>query len=85
MPDKPSPDDRDLASLEREIIYVLTDPEGYPTIWSVADLGRELDYWDPKALVAPLRQAGLLYQITDQFVVATPAAFKLVGLTGHVV
>lgn len=84
MPDtEPTGDVRSFDSLEREIVYLLT--EQCPTVWSVADLGRELDYYDPNAVIRPLRCAGLLHRLCEGFVVATPAAFNLVGLTGTVV
>jgi hypothetical protein len=47
-------------------------------------LGRELDYFDPESLVSPLVQAGLLHRLGDDFVIATPAAHKMVCLTGQV-
>lgn len=56
-----------------------------PTVWSVADIGREMEYFDPEALIYPLRRAGLLYQTSDGFVFARPAAFHLVSLVGHVI
>lgn len=78
-------EERDCEYLEKAVVYLLTDPEHHQPVWKIEDLGRELDYFDPRSLVNPLVQAGLLYRITDEFVVATPAAFKLVSLTGQVV
>ncbi len=83
MPDQPT-EDRDIGQLEKRAVYLLTDPEHYPPIWKIADLGRELDYFDPESLVGPLCQVGLLHRVADEFVVAAPAAFKLVGFTGQV-
>ncbi len=85
MPDEPIPETRDFDHLEREVVYLLTDPEHHPPVWRIADLGRELDYFDPTSLVDPLVQARLLHLLGDEFVVATPAAYKMVGLTGQVV
>jgi hypothetical protein len=76
---------RDFDVMEREAVYLLTDPEGQPPIWSVADLGRELETSDPNAVVRPLVNAGLFNRTGDGFVFATPAAFKMVGLVGQVV
>ncbi len=77
MPDKPTDEPlRDFDFLEREIVYLLTDPSEHPTVWSVTDLGRELDYFDPKAVVNPLVQAGLLHRLCDGFVIATPARLQ---------
>jgi hypothetical protein len=31
--------------MERDIVYLLTDPEDQPTtVWSVADIGRKIEY-----------------------------------------
>jgi hypothetical protein len=93
MPDeKPIPDAnertgqaRDWDVMEREVIYLLTDPERHPPIWSIEDLGRELDYFDPDSLIYPLRNAGLVHCTSDNFVFATAAAFRMVQMVGHVV
>jgi hypothetical protein len=69
--------------LEREAIYLLTDPDSYPTLWSLPDLGRELDHFDPEAVIRPLRLAGLVYRTSDGYVFATPAAFKMAHLADH--
>jgi hypothetical protein len=82
MPDESTPD-RDFGDMERAVLYLLTDPERHPTIWSVADIGREIQYFDPEAIVYPLRNAGLVHRI-GEYVFATPAAFHWVGLVGHV-
>jgi hypothetical protein len=69
-------------ALEQQILYLLTN--GLP-IWSVADLGRELD--NPPAVedaVYGLRTAGLIYQTTDGFAFATRAAFRMVEIVGKV-
>jgi hypothetical protein len=74
----------DFGDMERDVVYLLTDPERYPMIWSVPDIGRELAYFDPMALVHPLVNAGLLHKTRDGYVFATPAAYHMVGLVGHV-
>jgi len=76
---------RDHGDMERAVVYLLTDPSRLPTVWSVPDIGRELDYFDPEALVYPLCNAGLLHRIGKDIVFATPAAFHLVSLVGHVI
>lgn len=85
MPAEPNEQTRDWDVLERETLYLLTDPERYPSIWSVPDIGRELDYFDAEAVVRPLRNAGLLHQTADGFVFATPAAFRMVQMVGQVI
>jgi hypothetical protein len=71
--------------MEREAVYLLTDPKRHPAIWSVGDLGREIEARDPDAVIRPLITSGLIHRTTDGFVFATPAAFRMVSLVGHVV
>jgi hypothetical protein len=85
MPDeKPNERRRDYVAMELEALYALTDPASRPTIWSTHDMGRELDYSDPEAVLEPLIRVGLLNTTSDGLVYATPAAFHLVSLVGHV-
>ena len=84
MSDEPIPETRDFDYLERAVVHLLTDAEHHPPVWHIADIGRELDYFDPRSLTNPLIQAGLLHRLGDEFVVATPAACKIVGLAGRV-
>jgi hypothetical protein len=69
-------------ALEQQILYLLTN--GLP-IWSVADLGRELD--DPPGVedaVYGLRTGGLIHLTSDGFAFATRAAFRMVEIVGKV-
>jgi hypothetical protein len=69
-------------ALELQILYLLTN--GQP-VWSVPDLGRELD--DPPGVedaVYGLRTAGLVQQTSDGFVFASRAAFRMVEIVGKV-
>jgi hypothetical protein len=75
--------ERDWGNMERDVVYLLTSPQHQPTVWSVADIGREIEYFDPEALVRPLCGKGLLHQISAGFVIATPAAFHMADLVGH--
>lgn len=65
-------------------VNLLTDPCRQPTIWSIADVGREIEHIDLEALIHPLHRAGLIHR-TGKFMFATPAALHLVPLTGHVI
>jgi hypothetical protein len=85
MPNESTPKDRDFGDMERDVVYLLTDPCRQPTVWLTADIGREIDYFDPESVVYPLCRAGLLHKTGDGFVLATPAAFHLVALVGHVI
>ena len=62
----------------------MTTSAGQPPIWTLPDIGRELETHDPEALVRPLVCAGLLYRLGD-FVFASPTAFKMVQMTGHII
>jgi hypothetical protein len=85
MPDQPNEQTRHWDAMERETLYLLTDPERYPPIWSIADVGREIEYHDPEAVIRPLCNAGLIHRTNDDFVFATAAAFRMVQMVGHVV
>jgi hypothetical protein len=84
MPDKPN-QTRDWDAMEREVVYLLTDPDRHPSIWSIEDMGREIEYYDPEAVVRPLCNAGLVHKTTDNFIFATTAAFRMVQMVGHVI
>lgn len=86
MPDdEPNERMREWDVMEREAVYAMTDPERFPPVWSVADLGRELETNEPEAVLRPLVNAGLVNRSSEDFVFATPAAFKWVELVGRVV
>lgn len=85
MPDENPTPLREYDAMEREAVYLLTDPQSQPPIWALADMGRELGTHDPEAVVAPLIRAGLLNRTSDGYVFATPAAFKMVLMVGQVI
>ncbi len=86
MPDEnPNEQMRKWDALEREAVYVMTEPERYPPIWSVEDLSRELEIRDPDAVLRPLVNAGLVHRIGEDVVFASASAFKMVALVGQVV
>ena len=70
--------------LARETVYLMTSSD-QPPVWALADIGRELATHDPEALVGPLVCSGLLYRTGDDFVFASPAAYRMVQMTGHVI
>ena len=84
MQEQPNEQERKWDVMEREILYRLTDPEHYPTIWSIADMGREIEYSDPESVIRPLCNAGLVHRTSDNFVFATAAAFRMVQMVGQV-
>lgn len=85
MHENPNEQLRECDAMERETVYVLTEPERQPSIWALEDLGRQLETHDPEAVVSPLVHAGLVRRTGEDLVFATPAAFKWVALVGHVV
>jgi hypothetical protein len=86
MRDEPILDQRDEYDiLERELVYLLTDPDHYQPLWSTEEIGRELQTSDPMALINPLVRAGLLHRTSDGFVFATGPAVRMVQLVGQVV
>ena len=70
--------------LARETVYLMTSSD-QPPVWTLADIGRELETRDPEALVRPLVCAGLLYRTSDGYVFALPAACRMVQMTGHII
>jgi hypothetical protein len=85
MPNENPTRDRSFGDMERAVVYLLTDPCRQPTLWTLPDIGRELEYFDPEMLVEPLQRAGLLYRTSDGHVFAAPAAFHLTALVGHII
>ncbi|HEV7943899.1 MAG TPA: hypothetical protein VGP17_14005 [Solirubrobacteraceae bacterium] len=57
MPDEHPSDEPDLGILDREAVYLMTDPQ-QPAVWALADIGRELETHDPEAIVWLLVNAG---------------------------
>jgi hypothetical protein len=86
MPDEPtrSSEPSPWEGAELAALNLLTDPCHSPTLWTLEDIGRALEYEDPEAVVAPLVNAGLLYRTADALLFATPAAFHLTALVGHI-
>jgi hypothetical protein len=83
MQDEPIPES-EYDMLARETVYLMTSSD-QPPVWTLPDIGRELETHDPEALVRPLVCAGLLYRTSDGYVFASPAAFKMVQMVGHII
>ncbi len=71
-------------ALERDTLYLMTEPDGQP-IWSVEDIGREVETEEPTVPIQGLLRAGLVYQTSDGFVFATRAGWRMVEIVGQVV
>jgi len=87
MQDQPTQErERPMDDIERDVLYLLTEPQDNQPIWSVADLGREVeDAGDADVAVHGLHQAGLIHRTCDGFVFATRAGVRAVQMMGHVI
>lgn len=85
MPDtQPTPDPLGRArDIERDILYLLTDPEDSQPIWTLEDLAREMEERDITAYTRPLQASGLLHRTSDGHVFASRAAIRQIQLVGH--
>ncbi len=72
-------------ALERDVVYLLTDPERHQPVWSVEDIAREIETTDSMAVLQPLRRAGLVRLSSEGFVFATRAATRMVQIVGRVI
>jgi len=85
MQDQPSPDER-LTDAERDVLYLLTTPEDGQPLWSVEDIGREIESArDAEIAVNGLLRAGLIHKTSDGFVFAARAGVRAVQMVGHVI
>jgi hypothetical protein len=74
-----------LDSAEREVLYLLTGMKGEQPLWTVEDLGREIeDAEDAEIACRGLQQAGLLYRTSDGHVFASRAGVRVVQIIGYV-
>lgn len=87
MPDtQPIDAPHPLDTAERDVLYLLTEPDGGQPLWSVEDIGREIEsVEDAEVAVQALRRAGLVHRTSDGFVFATRAGARAVEMTGHAI
>jgi hypothetical protein len=71
-------------ALERDVFYLLTEPDDGQPLWSVEDIAREAETDDPMVPIHGLLRAGLIHQTTDGYVFATRAGVRVVQIIGHV-
>jgi hypothetical protein len=90
MQEQPIPDAAERwDTIERDALYLLTGSDDHQPLWSVEDLGRELEL--PKDgmhaidVVRGLQRAGLIHHTSDGHVFATRPAVRLVQIVGQVV
>ncbi|MHB1810754.1 MAG: hypothetical protein ACYCU0_15870 [Solirubrobacteraceae bacterium] len=78
------PDER-LDGVERAVLYLLAGERGEQPIWSIEDLGRELESEDDADVaVRTLRRSGLVHTTSEGFVFASRAGARGVRMIGHV-
>jgi Mn-dependent DtxR family transcriptional regulator len=86
MHDENMPDPaRAYNEMERDVLYLLTEPGDCQPLWSVEDIGREMETDDPMALIHGLIRAGLVNRTTDRFVFATRAGVRMAQLVDRAV
>ncbi len=74
---------RESDQLERDVIYLLTDPEGQRH-WSVQEVGNEIESRGAAAdALHALARAGLIHRDSDDFVFATRPAIRFRELIGE--
>lgn len=83
IPTLPSRDDTD--TVQRDILYALTEPGDNQPLWSVEDLARELEDRCVIDSVCALHRAGLINRTSDGYVFATRAAVRHIQLVGRVI
>ncbi len=76
---------RAYDEMERDVLYLLTEPDDGQPLWSVEDIGRELESTDPMVPVRGLLRAGLIHRTCDGFVFATRAGVRMAQLVARAV
>jgi hypothetical protein len=85
MPDaKPNlPERDDIAAVQRDILYALTEPGDNQTLWTIEDLAREMEDRAVIDKVNALHRAGLIHRTSDGYIFASRAAVRQIQLVGH--
>jgi len=71
--------------MERDVLYLLTDPDDNEPIWSVEDIGREIESTEPMTPVRGLLRGGLMHRTSDGFVFATRAGVRAAQLVDRAI
>jgi hypothetical protein len=87
MPDEhPTLRERDdIAAVQRDILYLITEPEDNQPLWTIQDLAREMDDRAVIDKVNELHRAGLVHRTSDGYIFASRAAIRHIQLVGRVV
>ncbi|HXP37870.1 MAG TPA: hypothetical protein VN817_08900 [Solirubrobacteraceae bacterium] len=76
---------RAYDEMERDVLYLLTEPSDGQPLWSVEDIGREIESKEAMTSVRGLMRAGLVNQTSDGFVFATRAGVRMAQLVERAV
>ena len=86
MAARPRPDPIEEDDIhERDVLYLLTDPEENQPLWSIKDLAREMEVSTIIDSVRAVERAGLVNLTADGYVFATRPAVRLIQLVGRVI
>lgn len=87
MPDSQTTrdDPRSDDEIERDILYLLTDREDGPTLWTIDEVNGAIERTDAVDHVGALVRHGLAHETSDSFVFASLAGVRVVEITGRVV
>jgi hypothetical protein len=82
MPEHPNPDVAvQCDDFQRDVLYLMANPNHFLPIWSVEDIGRKLgDPIGAADAVSALSDSGLVYKTSDGYVFATHAAIRMVEI-----
>jgi hypothetical protein len=76
---------RSYDEVERDVLYLLTEPGDCQPLWSAEDIGRELESNEPMTPIRGLLRAGLVNRTSDGFVFATRAGVRMAQLVDRAV
>jgi hypothetical protein len=87
MPDEqPTLRERDdINAVQRDILYLITEPEDNQPLWTIDDLAREMDDRAVIDKVNELHRAGLVHRTSEGYVFASRAAVRHIQLVGRVI